>query len=213
MTKCPFVGPGGRCKVQENPIGLLPTTLVAEPDHLKNRCLEVLKLQEELKAQHPCPLDLHGPQAMGPEGFAIFLVNRKTTRSIEDGSFGFQTNSRSLTNCKLMPVGPICSHACQVKPFETVEHVDPAEYQKDGGEHVLLRLLDARFPERDQTDELAEVLNEVFSLRATEGERLRAWVSRATDLFDRCERKGGVKFPEEARGFVLLKWSGLTEEQ
>ena len=38
-------------------------------------------------------------------------------------------------------------------------------------------------------------------------------VSRATDLFDRCERKGGVKFPEEVRGFVLLKWSGLTEEQ
>jgi len=85
--------------------------------------------------------------------------------------------------------------------------------QKDGGEQVLLRLLDARFPERDQTDELAEVLNEVFSLRATEGGSLRAWVSRATDLFDRCERKGGVKFPEEARGFVLLKWSGLTEEQ
>ena len=99
------------------------------------------------------------------------------------------------------------------KALETVEHVDPAEYQQDGGEQVLLRLLDARFPERDQTDELAEVLNEVFSMRATENEILRAWVSRATDLFDRCERKGGVKFPEEARGFVLVKWSGLTEEQ
>ena len=99
------------------------------------------------------------------------------------------------------------------KALETVEHVDPTEYQKDGGELMLLKLLDARFPERDQTDELAEVLNEVFSLRATEGESLRAWVSRATDLFERCERKGGVKFPEEARGFVLLKWSGLTEEQ
>ena len=99
------------------------------------------------------------------------------------------------------------------KALETVEHVDPAEYQKDGGEKVLLRLLDTRFPERDQADELAEVLNEVFSLRAVEGEILRAWVSRATDLFDRCERKSGVKFPGEARGFVLLKWSGLSEEQ
>ena len=99
------------------------------------------------------------------------------------------------------------------KALETVEHVDPAEYQKDGGEKVLLRLLDTRFPERDQTDELAEVLNEVFSLRAVEGETLRAWVSRATDLFDRCERKSGVKFPEEARGCVLLKWSGLSDEQ
>ena len=28
VTKCPFVGQGGRCKVQENPIGLLPTTYI-----------------------------------------------------------------------------------------------------------------------------------------------------------------------------------------
>ena len=109
--------------------------------------------------------------------------------------------------------GPYVFTCLSGKALETVEHVDPAEYQQDGGEQVLLRLLDARFPERDQTDELAEVLNEVFSMRATENKILRAWVSRATDLFDRCERKGGVKFPEEARGFVLVKWSGLTEEQ
>eukprot|EP00435_Cladocopium_sp_Y103_P056533 s1574_g19.t1 len=63
------------------------------------------------------------------------------------------------------------------------------------------------------TDELAEVLNEVFNLRGKEGESLRNWISRATELFDRCERKSGVKFPEEARGFMLLKWSGLNEEQ
>eukprot|EP00435_Cladocopium_sp_Y103_P076318 s154_g90.t1 len=99
------------------------------------------------------------------------------------------------------------------KALETVEHVDPSEYQKEGGEKVLLKLLDARFPERDESDELGEVLNEVFNLRAREGESLRSWVSRATDLFDRCERKSGVKFPEEARGFMILRWSGLNEEQ
>eukprot|EP00435_Cladocopium_sp_Y103_P020594 s2229_g5.t1 len=99
------------------------------------------------------------------------------------------------------------------KALETVEHVDPATYQKDGGDALLLKLLDARFPERDETDELAEVLNEVFNLRAREGESLRSWISRATELFDRCERKSGVKFPEEARGFMLLKWSGLNDEQ
>ena len=95
--------------------------------------------------------------------------------------------------------------------MQTVEHVDPKEYQKDDGETVLLRLLEARFPQRDETDELAEVLNEVFNLRAKDGESLRSWISRA--MFDRCERKSGVKFPEEARGFMLLKWSGLNEEQ
>ena len=111
VTKCQFVGPGGHCKVQENPIGLLPITLVAEPDRLKNRCLEVFKLQEELGAQHPCPPDPPRPPVRHPEGFAISLVNRKTTRSIEDGSFGFQTSSRRSTNCNLMLVGHICSHA------------------------------------------------------------------------------------------------------
>ena len=99
------------------------------------------------------------------------------------------------------------------KALETVEHLEPTEYQKEGGETVLLSLLDNRFPQRDETDELAEVLNEVFSLRARDGESLRNWISRATELFDRCERKSGVKFPEEARGFMLLKWSGLNEEQ
>eukprot|EP00435_Cladocopium_sp_Y103_P006224 s2324_g2.t1 len=99
------------------------------------------------------------------------------------------------------------------KALETVEHVDPSTYQREGGDTILLKLLDARFPERDETDELAEVLNEVFNLRAKEGESLRNWISRATELFDRCERKSGVKFPEEARGFMLLKWSGLNEEQ
>ena len=101
----------------------------------------------------------------------------------------------------------------QGKALECVEHLEPSEYQKEGGEKKLLDLLDLRFPQRDETDELAEVLNEVFSLRSKEGESLRQWISRATELFDRCERKGNVKFPEEARGFMLLKWSGLNEEQ
>lgn len=42
---------------------------------------------------------------------------------------------------------------------------------------------------------------------------LRQWSSRASEVFDKCERKGNVKFPEEARGFMLLKWSGLNEKQ
>ena len=75
VTKCPFVGPGGRCN-------LLPITLVAEPDRLKNRCLEVLKLQEELGAQHPCPLDPPRPPVRHLEEFAISLVNGKTIQGV-----------------------------------------------------------------------------------------------------------------------------------
>eukprot|EP00435_Cladocopium_sp_Y103_P057373 s281_g19.t1 len=99
------------------------------------------------------------------------------------------------------------------KALETVEHLDVDQYQKVGGEKILWDLLDKRFPEREKTDELAEVLSEVFSLRAKEGETIRSWISRSTELFLRCERLTGVNFPSEARGWMVLRWSGLNEEQ
>lgn len=74
-------------------------------------------------------------------------------------------------------------------------------------------MLDRRFPEKDATDELAEVLNNIFTMRVKEGETLRQWISRATELFEKCERKSGCTFPEEARGYMVLKWSGLSDEQ
>ena len=99
------------------------------------------------------------------------------------------------------------------KALECVEHLDPAEYQKEDGQAVLFRLLDQRFPQKDNTDEMAEVLSAVFALKAAEGESLKTWVSRASELFDRCQRKCNVSFPEEARGWIVLRRSGLTEEQ
>lgn len=60
---------------------------------------------------------------------------------------------------------------------------------------------------------MSEVLTEIFSLRATPGETLKAWISRASELFDRCQRKVSVSFPEEARGWLILHRSGLSEEQ
>ena len=66
------------------------------------------------------------------------------------------------------------------KALETVEHLEGSQYQKAGGERVLLDLLDVRFPEKDKTDELAEILGEVFSMRARDGESLRSWISRST---------------------------------
>ena len=99
------------------------------------------------------------------------------------------------------------------KALECVEHLEVSEYQKEDGDKLLFKLLDERFPQRDNTDEMAETLNSVFSLRAAEGETLKTWVSRASELFDRCQRKCNVTFPEEARGWIILRRSGLTEEQ
>lgn len=99
------------------------------------------------------------------------------------------------------------------KALECVEHLEPSVYQKTGGEKALFDLLDQRFPQKDQSDVMSEILTEVFQLRAHEGESLKAWVSRATELFDRVQRKVNVSFPEEARGWLILHRAGLSDEQ
>ena len=99
------------------------------------------------------------------------------------------------------------------KALECVEHIDPTQYQKAGGEKVLLDALDRRFPQKDESDELSETLTEIFSLRSQEGESLKTWISRATEAFDKCLRKTSVSFPEEAKGWIILHKSGLSEEQ
>ena len=99
------------------------------------------------------------------------------------------------------------------KAYEAVEHLEFTEYHKKDGDALIWNLLDARFPKLEVVDELAETLNEVFTLRAKEGETMKQWTARATELFDRCSRKTSVSFPEEARGWILLNRSMLTDEQ
>eukprot|EP00435_Cladocopium_sp_Y103_P012083 s801_g3.t1 len=99
------------------------------------------------------------------------------------------------------------------KALDCIEHLEPSEYQREGGEAVIFALLDARFPQKDSSDEMSETLTSVFGLRAIEGESLKVWISRAGELFDRCKRKCKVDFPDEARGWLILHRSGLNEEQ
>ena len=99
------------------------------------------------------------------------------------------------------------------KALDCIEHLEPGDYQKEGGEKVIFDLLDRRFPQKDTSDEMSEVLTSVFNLRAQEGETLKVWISRSGELFDRCQRKCKVNFPDEARGWLTLNRSGLNEEQ
>eukprot|EP00913_Durusdinium_trenchii_P028120 g26364.t1 len=93
-----------------------------------------------------------------------------------------------------------------------VEHLKESEYQVKGGEDVIFGLLDLRWPEKDRTDEIGEHISDVFNLKSKDGETIRQWCARARECFDRCARKTGVDFPAEARGWVLLNASGLSEE-
>ena len=99
------------------------------------------------------------------------------------------------------------------KALECVEHLDPSKYQVENGDDIIFDLLDVRFPAKDQTDELGEMMNEVFTLRTLPGETLKGWIGRASELFDRLKRKTGVDFPQEARGWLILNRCGLSEEQ
>lgn len=99
----------------------------------------------------------------------------------------------------------------QGRALEVIEHLKPEEYQKEGGDDVIFKLLDRRWPEKDRTDEIGENIAEVFALKAKEGEGVRQWCARAREVFDRCSRKSGVTFPEEAKGWLLLHCSGLGE--
>ena len=75
-----------------------------------------------------------------------------------------------------------------------MEHFDPEAYQKADSETVLFKLLDQRFPQKDSSDELSEILTEIFNLRVQGGETLKASISRSSEAFDKCSRKANVSF-------------------
>ena len=58
--------------------------------------------------------------------------------------------------------------------LECVQHLEPAEYQKEDGIQVLWQLLDQRFRQKDKTDELGEYLRLVFGLKAQDGTARRS---------------------------------------
>ena len=101
----------------------------------------------------------------------------------------------------------------QGKALEIVEHLKEEEYQCERGDEVIFKLLDQRWPQKDRSDEMGEHISEIFGLKAKEGESVRQWCGRARECFDRCNRKTGVNFPDEARGWILLQCSGMSEEQ
>ena len=97
--------------------------------------------------------------------------------------------------------------------LETVEHVTLEKLQEESGDRYLWEVLDERFPDKQQHDWLAECLREVFQVTVNEGESMTSWTSRVQEVFSKCKRKVAVDFPTEARGWICLNASGLSEDQ
>ena len=62
-------------------------------------------------------------------------------------------------------------------------------------------------------DELGEILGEMFMLKVRDGENMKTWAARSQEVFERCNRKTGVNFADQARGCLTLHRSSLPEEQ
>ena len=150
-------------------------------------------------------------EGMGP--FKFFSGESEDTQEFK--RFRTWCKNKMLTMDKLTKEarGPFVYTLLTGKALECVEHVPPEDYQKADGDEVLWKLLETRFPQKDSTDELGEMMTQVFSMRSQDGETLKSWVARTSDLFERCARKTGVSFPDEARGWLILHKAGLSDEQ
>ena len=161
------------------------------------------------------PMSSHGTQGMDGPGGSVRCFSGEDENVKEYRRWKTWVQNKLLTLDKLPKSarGSYIYTLLSGKALETVEHLKSEDYQKEGGEQVLWDLLDARFPQKDESDEMGEILGEVFSLKAKDNEALKAWIARATEIFDRCARRAQVSFPSEARGWILLHRAGLTTEQ
>ena len=87
------------------------------------------------------------------------------------------------------------------KAWDAVEHLSLDKLSSPEGESEIW---EARFPEKEPYlyDQMGEALGAVVSLAAKDGEDLKSWTGRVRDTFDECQRKGNVKFPSEAKGWM-----------
>lgn len=97
--------------------------------------------------------------------------------------------------------------------MEAVEHLTLEQLKEEQGDTHIWGILNKRFPDKQKHDWMAECLREVFQIQAQEGESMTQWCSRVQEVFSRCKRKVAVDFPTEARGWIRLHSSGLSEDQ
>lgn len=97
--------------------------------------------------------------------------------------------------------------------LESVEHLSLETLTEINGDRHIWTALDERFPDKQKHDWMMECLREVFQITSSEGESMVAWTSRVQEVFTKCKRKVNVDFPTEARGWICLHSSGLSEDQ
>eukprot|EP00435_Cladocopium_sp_Y103_P072571 s637_g40.t1 len=90
-----------------------------------------------------------------------------------------------------------------VTAWDACEHLSLEQLADETeGEALLWKTLQDRFPEKEQHDMMGEILGEVFALGALDQETTK-----------QCERRAQVKLPSQARGWITLNCTGLSEQE
>ena len=87
------------------------------------------------------------------------------------------------------------------------DSVNMDELEQVGGE-VIYQTLDERHPEEAVHDRLSEVLDAIFDLRVERNETNAVYTGKARDAFSAADAEG-VKFPDVARGYLLMRFARL----
>eukprot|EP00435_Cladocopium_sp_Y103_P050503 s1907_g15.t1 len=81
-----------------------------------------------------------------------------------------------------------------------------------GGQQVIYEVLDNRFPEEASHDRIGEVLDNIFDLRVERGETTAVFTGKVKSAFHAAEAEG-IKFPDVARGYLLMRFAKLGPEK
>ena len=110
--------------------------------------------------------------------------------------------SKMVTMTKLSKEarGPFVYSMWDGDALTAVEHLDFAEFAIYGGENLIFKMLEARYPDKDPIDRAGKALFDVFEVSVREGERLSEWSDRAESVFHACQRDAGIAFPDMVKG-------------
>ena len=87
----------------------------------------------------------------------------------------------------------------------TLESVEITDMCTDGGEELVFRELDQRFPDKVAADRMGEAMEEAFGLKIMKNETTEAFTGRSRLLSTSLQAEG-VNLPSEARGYIV--WRG-----
>eukprot|EP00435_Cladocopium_sp_Y103_P009550 s3832_g2.t1 len=96
-----------------------------------------------------------------------------------------------------------------LRAFDAVSMDD---IEVSGGQQVIFDTLDERFPEEASHDRIGEVLDNVFDLRVERGEATAVFTGKVRSAFHAAEAEG-IKFPDVAKGYRLMRFARLGPEK